>query len=117
MYTTWQQAKKIVRRCPTYSLYNQAPLSAGSNPKDTQRNEIWQMDVIYFVEFGKLKCVYHTTDTYFLVGNALSLEKTNSVITPFLEIMAIMGIPAHIKIDNGLAYHSKKMKQFLLIII
>ena len=49
---TWQQGKEIIRRCPTCSLYNQIPLPAGSNPKGTQRNEIWQMDVLHFVKFG-----------------------------------------------------------------
>ncbi|KAL6042708.1 hypothetical protein STEG23_024380 [Scotinomys teguina] len=30
---TWQQAKEIVRKCPTCSFYNQTPLPAGCNPK------------------------------------------------------------------------------------
>ena len=38
---TWQQGMEIIRRCPICSLFNQIPLLAGSNPKDTQRNEIW----------------------------------------------------------------------------
>ena len=51
----WQQVKEIIMKCPTCSLYNQTPLPAGSNPKGTQRNEIWQMNVFHFVEFGKPK--------------------------------------------------------------
>lgn len=31
----------------------QAPLPAGSHPKGAQRNEIWEMDVFHFAEFGK----------------------------------------------------------------
>ena len=61
---TWQQAKEIIKRCPTCSFYNQAPLPAGSNPKSTQRNKIWQMGVFHFADFGKLKYVHHTTDIY-----------------------------------------------------
>ena len=97
---TWQQAKEIVKRYPTYSLYNQTPLPAGTNPKGTQRNEIWQMDVFHFAEFGKLKYVHHIIDTYsgFLWATALSSEKTDSVITYLLEVMDIMGIPAQIKV-------------------
>lgn len=34
------------------------------NSKGTQRNEIWQMDVFHFAEFGKLAYVHHTIDTY-----------------------------------------------------
>ncbi|KAL6083314.1 hypothetical protein STEG23_007305 [Scotinomys teguina] len=116
---TWQQAKEIVRKCPTCSFYNQTPLPAGCNPKGTQRNDIWQMDVFHFAEFGKLKYVHHTIDTYsgFQWATALSSEKADSVITHLLEVMAIMGIPAQIKTDNAPAYVSGKMKQFLLITI
>ena len=77
------------------------------------------MDVFHFVEFGKLKYAYHTIDTYlgFQWEAALHSEKADSVITNLLEVTAIMGIPAQIKTDNAPAYVSKKMKQFLLIII
>ncbi|KAL6087154.1 hypothetical protein STEG23_023411, partial [Scotinomys teguina] len=111
---TWQQAKEIVRKCPTCSFYNQTLLPAGCNPKGTQRNDIWQMDVFHFAEFGKLKYVHHTIDTYsgFQWATALSSEKADSVITHLLEVMAIMGIPAQIKTDNAPAYVSGKMKQF-----
>ncbi|KAL6031758.1 hypothetical protein STEG23_037209 [Scotinomys teguina] len=111
---TWQQAKEIVRKCPTCSFYNQTPLPAGCNPKGTQRNDIWQMDVFHFAEFGKLKYVHHTIDTYsgFQWATALSSEKADSVIMHLLEVMAIMGIPAQIKTDNAPAYVSGKMKQF-----
>lgn len=72
------------------------------------------MDVFHFAEFGKLKYVYHTTDTYsgFQWATALSSEKADSVITDLLEVLAIMGIPAQIKTNNGLVYVSRKMKCF-----
>jgi hypothetical protein len=59
-----QQAKEIVKQCPTCSFYNQTPLPTESNPKGTQRNEICQMDMSHFTEFNKLKCVHHTIETY-----------------------------------------------------
>ena len=76
------------------------------------------MDVFHFTEFGKLKYVHHTIDTYseFQWATALVPEKTDSVITHLLEVMAIMGVPIQIKTDNGPAYISNKMKQFLNII-
>ena len=72
------------------------------------------MDMFYFTEFGKLKHVHHTTDTYssFQWATALISENADSAITHLLELIAIMGIPAQIKTDNGSAYVSKKMKQF-----
>ena len=94
------------------SFYNQTQLPAGNNPKGTQRNEIWQMDVFHFSEFGKLKYVHHAIDTYSGLqwATALSSEEADSVITHLLEIMAIIGIPTQIKADDVPAYVSKKMK-------
>ena len=81
-----------MRQCPTCSLYNQTPLPTGTNPKGTQRNEIWQMDVLHFTEFGKLKYIHHTIDTYsgFRWATALASEKADSVITHVLEVMDII---------------------------
>ena len=77
------------------------------------------MDAFHFVEFGKLKYVHYTIDTNlgFQWATALSLEKTDSVITYLLEVMVIMSIPAQIKTDNVPVYVSKKIKHFFLIII
>ena len=73
---------------------NQPPLPTETNPKGIQRNEIWQMDMFHFTEFGKLKYVRQTIDTYsdFQWATALSSEKADSVIMHLLEVMAIMGI-------------------------
>ena len=46
------------------------------------------------------------------MGNCFESEKADSVIAHLLEIMAIMGISAQIRADNGPAYVSEKMKQF-----
>lgn len=96
---TWQQAKETVKQYPTCSLYNQTPLPTGTNPKGTQRNEIWPMDVLDFTEFGKLKYIHRTIDTYsgFRWATALASEKADSVITHVLEVMAIMGYPYKLK--------------------
>ena len=85
-------------------------MPAGSNPRGTQKNKIWQMDVFHLMEFGKLKYVHHMIDTYsgFRWVTNLNLEKADSVITHLLEIMVIMDIPAQIKTDNCPAYVSKK---------
>ena len=73
------------------------------------------MDVFHFAEFGKLKYIQHTIDTYsgFQWATALSSEKADSVITHLLEVIAIMGIPTQIMMDNGPAYISRKMKWFI----
>ena len=86
---TWQQDKEMIRKRPICSLYNQTPLPTGSNSKGTQRNEIWQINVFHFTEFGKLKHVHHTIDTYsgFQWATALSSESADSVITYLLEVI------------------------------
>ena len=98
----WKQAKEIVRQCPTWSLYNQIPLPKGSNPKCTQRNEIWQMDVFHFTKFGKQRYVHHTIDIFSIsMDNCLSFRiKVESVITHYLDLMVIMEYAN--KMDNGL---------------
>ena len=104
-----------MKQRPTCSLYNQTPLSTGNNPKDSQGNDIWLVDVFHFTEFGKLKYVHHSIDTYsgFQWATALPPEKADSIITHLLEVMAIMGIPTQIKMNNVPLYISNKMKQFL----
>lgn len=54
IFNTCQQAIEVIRWYPADSLYNKTPLPAGSHPKVTQNNEICQMEVFYFAEFGKL---------------------------------------------------------------
>ena len=76
-------------------------------------NDIWQMDMFHFVEFGKLKYVQHTIDTYsgFWREIVLSFEKADLVTTDLLYFMAIIDISAQIKMDNVPPYVSKIMKQ------
>ena len=96
------------------SLYNQIPLPAGSNPRSTKINDIWQMYVFHFAEFGKQTYIHHTIDTFsgFQWATALSSEKADCVITHLLEIMETMGKPSHIKIDNIPTCIVNKMSQF-----
>ena len=74
---TWHQGKENVRQCPTCSLYNQTLVPTGTNPKDIQRNDIWQMDVFHFTEFSKVKYVHHTINTY----SGYKWANADSVIT------------------------------------
>ena len=57
------------------------------------------MDMFYFVEFGKLKHVHHTVNTYsgFQWATTLSSEKADLVMIHLLVVTAFMGIPAHVK--------------------
>ena len=57
------------------------------------------MDIFPFTEFGNMIHVNHTSNTFsgFQWATALNSEKADSVITHLLEVMAVMGIPAQIK--------------------
>ena len=66
------------------------------------------MEVVHFAEIGNLKYVHHTIDTFSGIQWAtyVKSEKAYSIITHLLEVMAVMGIYAQIKIDNIPAYVS-----------
>ena len=56
------------------------------------------MDVFHFEEFGNLKYVHQTIDTYsgFQWTTALSSKEVDYIITHLLEVMDIMGIHSQI---------------------
>lgn len=58
------------------------------------------MDVLQFVEFGKLKYIHYKIDifSWFQWAIVLSSEKNDSVIPHQLEVMVVMGIPAKLKL-------------------
>ena len=57
------------------------------------------MGVFHFTDFGKLKYIHHTIDTYsdFHWATTLHSEKADLVIMYLFKVMATMGIPAQIK--------------------
>ncbi|NWY58704.1 POK10 protein, partial [Chionis minor] len=56
-------AQGIVRACSQCSHHGPG-LSLGVNPKGLKALELWQMDVTHISEFGRLKYVHVTIDTY-----------------------------------------------------
>lgn len=64
-------------------------------------NDLWQMDVMQYSAFGKLKYLHHSVDTHspFSWATALASEKADAVITHLLEAFAVMGVPKSIKTD------------------
>lgn len=71
------------------------------------------MDVFHFVEFGQLRHLHHTVDTYSGLQwtTALSSEKADSVITHLLEVMPIMEQLYKLRLTMPSIYLCK-MKQF-----
>ncbi|KFV02763.1 hypothetical protein N340_03777, partial [Tauraco erythrolophus] len=110
------EAKAIVRACPICSHHNGGcGLGLGVNPRGLAANEVRQMDITHVSSFGRLKYVHVTIDTYskFIWATAQTGEKGIHVERHLYSCFAVMGTPKEIKTDNGPAYTSKRIEQFL----
>jgi transposase InsO family protein len=88
--------------------------NTGINPRGLKANHIWQTDVTHIPQFGTLKYVHVTLDTYsgVLFASAHTGETTKHALGYLLCAFATFGIPKSIKMDNGPAYTSKKFQEF-----
>lgn len=107
------QARDIVRHCPSCAT-SMPVVPIGVNPRGLRPNHVWQMDVTHISEFGTLKYVHVSVDTYsqILFASAESGERVSHVINHCLAAWAAWGKPKIIKTDNGPAYTSKPFVQF-----
>ena len=111
---TGTEAKGIVRACSQGSQHGSS-LGLGVNPKGLQACEIWQMDVTHVPEFGRLKYVHVSIDTFsrMLWATAQAGEKAAHVVRHLTACFAVMGVPQEIKTDNGPAYTGGWVHRFL----
>ncbi|RMC21633.1 hypothetical protein DUI87_02500 [Hirundo rustica rustica] len=111
---TAAEAREIVESCDDCHALG-APLLAGVNPRGLKALELWQTDVTQVVEFGRLKYVHVTVDTFSsaMWASAHTGEKARDVIAHWRQTFAVLGIPSAVKTDNGPAYASQKVRQFL----
>lgn len=77
-------------------------------------NQLWQMDITHFIEFGKQKYIHVSTDTCFkfIFASLHTGEATRHVIACCLQAFASLGTPKQIKMDNGPAYISASFRNF-----
>ncbi|KFU96956.1 hypothetical protein N339_11865, partial [Pterocles gutturalis] len=111
---TENEARSIGQACPRCG--NHGPGNGmGVNPRGLKALEIWQMDVTHIPEFGRLKCVHVTVDTFskMVWATALPGEKAQHACKHLLACFEILGVPECIKTDNGPAYVSQKLRSFL----
>ncbi|KFV61918.1 hypothetical protein N307_14514, partial [Dryobates pubescens] len=108
-------AKGIVASCPVCSHYGPG-LGVGVNPRGAGPLELWQMDVTHVGEFGRLKYVHVSIDTFsgFIWATPQTGEKAINVRKHLLASFAVMGVPQAVKTDNGPAYTSQTIRQFML---
>jgi transposase InsO family protein len=88
--------------------------NTGINPRGLKANHIWKTDVTHIPQFGTLKYVHVTVDTYsgVLFASAHTGETTKHALGHLLGAFATFGIPKSIKMDNSPAYASKKFQEF-----
>ncbi|RLV84201.1 hypothetical protein DV515_00016321 [Chloebia gouldiae] len=110
------EAKMLVWACPICSHHNGGQgLGLRVNPRELQSNELWQMDVTHIARFSRLKYVHVSINTYnkFIWATPQVREKAIHVEQHLLSCFAVLGVSKRIKTDNGPAYTSKKIAQFL----
>ena len=110
-----QEARNFDSACPTYTLSHHIPTTTGVNPRGLYPDDIWQTDVIYVPSFGCLEIIHVSVDTYLgmIYASAHSGETSAHVISHYLQVFSYMGLPKHVKTDNGPAYVSHGFAKFL----
>lgn len=110
---TKEQARMIVKQCPECIALIPVP-HLGVNPRGLMPNQIWQMDVTHYSEFGKLKYIHVCIDTCsgFIFASLHVGEASRNVIDHCLQAFNVMGLPKLIKTDNGPAYTGNNFISF-----
>lgn len=95
---------------PTLSTNMSSPKD-GVNPRGLKAQVLWQMDVAYIPEFGKLAYVHVTVDTFShaVIATARTGEAVKDVIQNLVASFTALGIPKRLKTDNAPAYTSKAL--------
>jgi transposase InsO family protein len=111
---TRDQCKHTIRACPLCSTLLPLGPNNGINTCGLKANYIWQTNVTHIHQFGTLKYIHVTVDTYsgVLFASAHTRETTKHALGHLLGAFATFGIPKFIKTDNGPTYTSKKFHEF-----
>ena len=110
---TRNDARSIVKACSSCITFLHPP-HVGINPRGLRPNALWQMDITHVLEFGRIKYLHVSVDTYsgVIFATPLAGEKSIHVKTHCLEAWAAWGKPVRLKTDNGPAYSSKGFRAF-----
>ncbi|XP_014112674.1 PREDICTED: endogenous retrovirus group K member 18 Pol protein-like [Pseudopodoces humilis] len=108
------QARAIVATCPHCQSTAMPSLGSGVNPRGLGSCEVWQMDVTHVPEFGRFRYVHLSIDTSGAVyASAHTGEKAEQVCKHLMQAFSVLGVPREIKTDNGPAYTSRRLEDFL----
>ncbi|KGL91814.1 hypothetical protein N301_12891, partial [Charadrius vociferus] len=108
-------AKLITSTCADCQQLTAPPVPA-VNPRGIEAMQLWQTDVTHIAEFGKLKYVHVSVDTWSCAvwATAQAGETSRCAQSHFRQAFAVLGIPKQIKTDNGPACTSKSTAQSFL---
>ncbi|NXB50386.1 POK8 protein, partial [Leucopsar rothschildi] len=109
------QTRDIVATCPRWQKLGVPTQSSGINPRGLENCELWQMDVMHIQQFGRLKYVHISVDTFSgaIFAFAHTGEKAKDVSKHLIQAFSVLGIPKKVKMDNGPAYTSMAFKGYL----
>ncbi|XP_074667486.1 uncharacterized protein LOC141917813 [Strix aluco] len=95
-------AKDIIASCPDCQQHVSVP-QLGVNPRGLQSLQVWQTDVTHIPEFGRLKYVHVSVDTFSTAvwATAHSGEKSRDVTSHWRSTFAALGIPHCIKTQRS----------------
>ncbi|TRZ19342.1 hypothetical protein HGM15179_007759 [Zosterops borbonicus] len=90
-------------------------MHAGVNPSGLSSCEVWQTDVTHVSQFGRLKYVHVSVDTFSgaIYASVHSGEKSGEAVKHLFQAFPFMGIPRTLKTDNSPRYKSKEFCSFL----
>ena len=110
-----EAARQIVKSCSTCPQFFVLP-QYGVNPRGLRPNHLWQTDVTHIPQFGRLKYVHVSIDTFsnFLMASLHTGESTRHCIQHLLFCFSTSGIPQTLKTDNGPGYTSRSFQRFCL---
>lgn len=107
------EARGVVQACPHC---NSAPvISAGVNPRGLTPGEIWQMDFMLELRMSPRQWLAVTVDTSSTMIVATQHAKTTSSAAQhhWVTAFAVLGLPRHIKTDNGSCFTSRATKEWM----
>jgi len=106
-------ARRIVQSCPACQKVGFG-LGLGVNPRGLKALQVWQMDVTHIPEFGRLKYVHVSINTFShtMWATAQTGETAKHAIKHIHVAISVLGIAQELKTDNGPAYTSKTFAWF-----
>ncbi|NWU43971.1 POK11 protein, partial [Hylia prasina] len=109
------QAKAIVAACPHCQQYALPTIGAGVNPRGLSSCEVWQTDVTHISQFGTLKYVHVSVDTFSgaVYASAHTGESSQDAIKHLMMAFSTLGIPRSLKTNNSPCYLSREFGAFL----